>query len=588
MTNPHLLALYRRMETKYSIDAQSMGYAEWICRNTTLRGRDFNFSRYPFQRQIADDMHKNLVCEKLSQVGLTEVQVRKALAVSRRNSQAGINVMFTLATDDLFEKVSTTRFRPIVDSDPVFNLEEDAKAIRNKNILQFGRSFLYLTGATESDATSTSVDVMFNDELDLTNQEMAALFASRLQGSDWRIRQQFSTPTFTAYGVNALMAMSDYHEYVMRCECCNHIQIPMFERRFCNIPGLPSSVEDLMEIDDSHLPLLDLNNAFVRCERCSKPLDLDSVDLREWVARHPGRPMRGYKVRPFSTGRLDISYIVTELLNYKRKNKMRRFKNTVLGEADDGGSARLSLEDIQAAFASPRIPEINNIDPVFVGIDSGQICTIVLGKGTNGQNADPFLIEFCHIDKLVDRVKEICVRYNVVAGAMDRHPYEPDADRVFAASGGKIWPVEYRGTKELAPVKAVGGDVITHWQVDRTTHLDQVQSRIRARTMTIAGYGDDVRRETLTNHLRNMVRIEEPEVPATWQKLDENDHFFHALAFMLTATKLPELISIVNKDEVRATVGVVAITTPAPSVVLPGFSPNHNKSSRTIERRVYQ
>ena len=582
------MSLQRRLEAKYSIDAQAMGVAEWICKNTTLKGKPFSFDRYPFQRQIADDMHPNMVCEKLSQIGLTEIQIRKALTIARRNSQTGVNVQFTLADDNLFDKVSSTRVKPIIENDPVFNLEEDQKAIRNKNTYQFGRSFLYLTGATESDATSNAVDFMFNDELDLTNQDTAALFSSRLQGSDYKVRQQFSTPTFTAYGVNSLMAISDYHEYMIRCEACNHTQIPVFERRFCNIPGLPSTVEDLMDIENAHLAMIDVGGAYVRCERCSRALDLGNSALREWVPMRPGAPMRGYKVRPFSTDRLDIEYIILQLIGYKKNNKIRRFKNTVLGEADDGGNARLSYEEIKACFGSARVPDIDKQDGVFVGIDMGQICTITLGKGHDETDVNVFKTYVCHIDKLIEEVKKICDRYNVVAGTVDRHPYEPDAERVFTASGGKIWPAEYRGTKEIAPVKNAEQKVI-HWQIDRTEHLDRVCNRIKAGKFLIEGYQEETTQDLIVQQLRNMVRIEEPETPAKWQKLDENDHFFHSAAFMLTATKLPSLISYFNKESVRVTVEMVAISAGAALPTLPGFvHHDQNKSLRSRHTKVYQ
>ena len=50
----------------------------------------------------------------------------------------------------------------------------------------------------------------------------------------------------------------------------------------------------------------------------------------------------------------------------------------------------------------------------------------------------------------------------------------------------------------------------------------------------------------IVTHLRNMVREEEPEKPAIWVKLSEDDHFFHSIGFMLSAVKLKNLREIKN------------------------------------------
>lgn len=584
MKNEYLERLYTRLRAKYSIDTDAMGMGDWLCANTTLRGKPFSFVRYPFQERIANDLHQALVCEKISQVGLTEVQIRKALAVARRKSSEGVNVMFTLPNDNLFEKVSGSRIKTIIEEDSVFNLEEDAKAIRNKSMYQFGHSFLYVTGATEGDATSTSVDFMFNDEVDLTDQAMLALFASRLQNSDYKVRQQFSTPTFTGYGVNALMALSDYHEYVIKCPC-GHWQVPTFDRRFVVIPGLPSSIEDLCDIERTHLPLLDLNASYVMCEKCGEELNLADYENREWVAKHENMPYRGYKVRPFTTHRLSINYIVTQLLDYKTRNNLRGFKNTVLGEADDGGNARLSIDDISACLGSPSVPTLSKGTGIWVGIDMGQICTIYIGIGTSHEDMNVIRVAFCHVDKIIGFIEDLKKNFTINGGAVDRHPYEPTAQEIWKVSEGRIWPVEYRGSKELSPVTDVEKN-ISHFQVDRTAHLDRVAARIRARNIQIVGYNPD-HRETIIEHLRNMVRKEEPEKPAVWEKLDENDHSFHALGFLLTAPFLPAIASMLEKQEVRTTLGLVPVDLAAPSVVLPGFSANYSNSLRIVSTKVY-
>ena len=282
-----------RIDARFSIDSKDMTMGDWICANTRLRSRPFTFSRYPFQKAIADDMHTNMDVVKPSQIGLTEVQVRKALAFIARNR--GTSLIFTMPTDDMFDRLSPTRILPLVKEEKVFNLGDD-KPTRSKGLIQVGTSFMYVTGSKESDATSISADVVFNDEVDLMDQQMMALFNSRLQNSDWKINQRFSTPTFHSFGVDAGYQRSDQHEYMCKCDACNHWNIPVFSERFIDLPGLPTDMP-LMEIDEAMIDAgtVNINDSQVVCEKCRAPLDLSRVENREWVARFASRTHhRGY------------------------------------------------------------------------------------------------------------------------------------------------------------------------------------------------------------------------------------------------------------------------------------------------------
>ncbi len=304
--------------------------SDWIVKNTRLRKRPFSFAGYEFQRQIVDDMHPNMSVIKCSQIGLTEIQIRKFLAFLARN--VGVSAIFTLPDDAMYKRVSQTRVKPLVESEAVFNMQTSEKPIRSMALYQINQSFGYFTGNKEGDATSINADALFHDEVDLSDQEMLALFQSRLQGSDYRITQGFSTPTYEGFGVDAGFKVSDQHEYMCRCTKCGHHNIPAFTPDFVTIPGLSGDINDLSEIDAEIASHLDLGAAYVRCENCGARLELHEPSLREWVPRYPGRRQRGYRVTPFATPRLTVEYIVDQLLQYKQRDALRRWYNTVLGE----------------------------------------------------------------------------------------------------------------------------------------------------------------------------------------------------------------------------------------------------------------
>lgn len=558
MSNSYIEELYRRAEARFNIDAKDMSLGDWVCANTHLRGRPFDFSRYPFQKQICDDLHPNIDVIKPSQIGLTEVQIRKSLGFIARNR--GTTLIFTFPTEKMFKKQSVTRIKPLVEEEKAFNLETRTgeKPTRSMGLFQVGSSFMHVTNATEGDATSISADVVMNDEVDLTDQQMLALFNSRLQNSDFKINQRFSTPTFSNFGIDKGFQVSDQHEYLCKCAACNHWNAPIFRPQFIHIPGLSSDINDLVEIDEQMIDdgKIDIMNSYVKCEKCHAPLDLGNTELREWVPRYASRTHhRGYRVSPFSTDRLPPEYVITQLLRYKSRDYIRGWWNTVCGEAFTDGNSRLSDADIERCFTGQMsIPTVDASIPTWIGIDMGQTCHVVVAQG--GSVEDLHVVRFAEvpIKELNDFVKDMIATYNIIGGAVDRFPYTPNADDLWELSDGRILPVEYRGQKSVNLVKDQVTEDIIYAQANRTQAIDAVAAAVRRKRWRFSGYGNQ--KSIITDHLKDMVRDENPEVEAKWVKLTGSDHFFHALAFLGLAVKLKETQRGLFSDP-RSTVAVV-------------------------------
>lgn len=554
MNDQELMANFlERLRHRYSIDSEKMTTTEWLELNTTLRKRPFSIKGYEFQRQIADDFHTNMSVIKPSQVGLTELQIRKALAWVRRND--GVSVIFSLPTDEMRNRVSQTRIKPIVENDSVFQTEFDEDAVRAKGLMQFGQSFVYLTGSKESDATSIPADMVMNDEIDLMDDpEMLNLFRSRLQGSQYRINQKFSTPTYPKAGINKDYDDSDQNEFFIKCTSCNHQQVPLFARRFVNIPGLGDDHESLVDqINIDNVGELDLRNSEVVCEKCRAPLDLGDHENREWVAMRPSLSdiARGYRVRPFSLKGLDIRYIVGELIEAKKKTSLRRFHNTVLGEAYIDDSIALSEDMVRAAMGQ-QLGWTYNDQQVFLGIDVGQNCHVVMGTWNMTHGWNVFYWNVVPATQLEDHVKGLLEKYKIVGGAIDRHPYTPTAVAVRAISEGKIIPVEYRGLTEVNVKENDLTPEETYAQVNKTQLLDDVARAIRSETMIFTNYGRE--QSTIIEHMMDNVRHEEEGEKAVWKKQTGNDHYFHAVAFMLASKKLADFLIANDKNDVRSLV----------------------------------
>ena len=558
MTNPYLRDFHTDLQDRFAEDSVNMSMSTWLTKNTTLLKKPFSFKGYEFQRQIADDMSPDLSVIKPSQVGLSEIQIRKAAAFAMRNQ--GTGTIFTLPDEAMFKRMSNTRFAPMIEKDRVFNPPASSRPIRRTDLYQLGMSYVYFVGGVEGAATSINADYLAHDEIDLSDQELIALFQSRLQGSDHRITHKFSTPTFTGFGIDAHFRVSNQFEYFVKCESCNHHNLPEWNPNHVHIEGLSSDINDFLEIAEEMLPSLDLSpdKSYVFCSNCGNRLNLHDPSLREWVPRHPSRRARGYAVTPFSTHKLGPDYILGQQLNYQRANAIRRFHNVVLGHAYDDASARLSELEIRAIMDGPGEPEIGRETPVVIGIDVGQTCTVSLIALTEPQLV--FRFAYVPIRDLKQYVSEVLEQYRVLGGLIDRYPETTLSNDIRDLSNGIILPCEY-STTGSASMTLVTDELgaLSHVRGNRTEMLDDVANDIRKKKLRFAGYGHND--ALIVQQLRSQVRIEKAEATAQWSKTDGNDHMHHSLAYAKFAIRAHNLVLYKSNDDPRSFFGVSSVLT---------------------------
>lgn len=550
-SNPYLQALAEKlMEQRTDRDI-----ADWVCNNTTIGGKPFKFDGYSYQKDIINDMHPNLCCKKLSQVGITEIQIRKMLAFLVMNP--GTRVIYTFPNNILKDNNSRSRIRPVVDRD--LPEEGNNKGIRNNDMIQIGSSFMYISGGSESDVTSTPADMVLNDEIDLGDPDFYSLVNSRLQASSWKVKQSFSTPTYSGFGVSLEYQNSDQREYFLKCPHCGEWHVPLYDLESVYIPNLPPYIQRLTDIKEDLAVELNLEDSYVMCRKCKKKLIIDDSLYREWVPKFPSRlHSRGYQIRPFSTGRLSVRYLVMTIADYIKKGKIRRAYNTVLGEEYKEGDVRIEETAIRRCFKSQMVPEIDKNQPVYIGIDEGLTCHAVLftvdpytGKG----RAFKWLrIEPAH---LINTVNELREQYNIVAGAIDRYPYTPLSNDIRDMTEGKIQPIVYGGTKAAEPKLEIDKSV-SYYTCNRTMALDAVKTAVTEDKIEFFGYFDQD--EIIVEHLRDMVREEtEPGKQPEWRKLNGNDHFFHALGYAMLAQQIEFVTTLRLNSEKRQ---IITLTGP--------------------------
>lgn len=518
------------LASKIQDSRKKTSVSEWVCENTTLAGKKFSLYRHEFQKAILDDMHPNLSVMKISQVGLTELSLRKAIAFLARNN--GTRCMYSFPTMLLKQNNSKTRLKPLISTD--FPARPDD--VRSSDVYQIGDSFLYMASCSEADATSNPVDALFIDEIDLSDMEIVSLLNSRLQHSQWKIRQRLSTPTFAQFGIDREFQDGDQRQYIFRCPHCNHIFVPQYDLKHVYIPNLPKTVEDLVfDVDVGMAAGLDYENSYVRCPKCLKPIDPGDPTGREWVAKYPERSTNAhsYQILPFSSGLLSIKYLVMTVAEGISKNQARRVINTTLGQTYSDSSTRLETADIERCFVSPKKPEIGKDTPVFFGLDMGMGCHLTV---VSSDGHEVLWFEVVPQDKVEERIKELLDNYNVIGGIMDRAPFIPTAYAIRDYSEGRAFPCVYsQNNKRAVPYKEIDGSV-TYYNVDRTMSLDAVAEGIRSKKLKFFGYGEF--HDTIVTQLRDMFRDDTPDTQPKWVKMSGNDHFFHSLGYALTAVYL--------------------------------------------------
>jgi len=102
MNNQLLTDFTNQLERRFGHADLSLSYSDWICKHTTLKRKPFRFNQYQFQKDITDDDHPDLWCIKCSQVGLSEIQIRKSLAFITR--VAGSSVIYTYPNERMYKK----------------------------------------------------------------------------------------------------------------------------------------------------------------------------------------------------------------------------------------------------------------------------------------------------------------------------------------------------------------------------------------------------------------------------------------------------------------------------------------------------
>ena len=511
--------------------------AEWISENTYIKGEKFSFTDHEYQLAILKDPSREIVVRKCSQIGLTELSSRRALA--QCNILPGFTVIYSLPTASFANTFVKTRIDPMIDGSPVLTAAVH-NTTNNSEVKRFGESFIYFKGTRGvSAAISIPADCLVHDEVDFSDIEVITNYQSRLTHSKHKMKMNLSTPTVEGYGISALFKQSRRHFNFCKCNHCNFMFVPDYFQhlRIENFSG------DMRDITKDTVHKYNLDSIKLECPNCGKEPSLQ-VEHREWVIENIGdnHEAAGYQISPFDAPNI-ISFKDLVLASTKY-SRYADFINFNLGQSAEDKESSLGLEELNRCFVPGEIPQSYT---AVLGIDMGLQCHLMVGFMDHVGTLYTVHTEIVPLSKLEQRKKELQILYRVRLIVMDSMPYTDMVMR-FQAYDANLYGAMYVSTKSLETFKIKSHDEdaekgiqeLRQVSINRNNMFDSLMETIRAGQWVCKA---DDNKDIILAHLQDQIRIKDfgsdNEMSYVWRKSARgNDHFHHALLYLLVAARM--------------------------------------------------
>lgn len=519
----------RRIRTTVLKRYTERSISKWIEEHTTRAFEPFSYTDHEFQVDILNDDSKEINVRKCSQIGMSEVSVRRALA--RVNLLSPYTIAYTLPTSKFSTKFMKTRVDPVIQGS-----NEMKVAINhvndNSEVKQFGDSFLYLMGASAGNAPiSVPCDELIHDELNFCDQEIIGQYRSRLTHSKWKRVTRFSTPTIPKYGIDLAFQSSRRKFLLAKCNHCAHWFLPDYYEHV----KIPDFMGDLREITKAMLPRIKWGQAAVVCPHCGDLPDL-SYQNRERVCENPdeGHVASGHQVSPFDAPRIITpADLVEASCGYER---IQDFINFGLGLSAEDREATLTREELLGLLVSA-VPTSGMT--YVMGVDVGNTYHFQIDAVAYNGDTLTVHVEQVPMGRVKERYAQLRQQYRIVNTVIDSGPH---AETVMAlqVTDPTLYAAVYTRVKGLLTYVVLdresdadeGVEFVRQVNINRSRAFDGYMGHIRDGHRKILGMPDELRDLYITHHT-SMKRVQvysnvSEQMEYSWQKTDGNDHFHHA------------------------------------------------------------
>lgn len=522
---------------------------DWLVANTRLKGRPWSFKDHEFQLEIVTESKREMACQKCSQVGLTETEIRRVLGFL--SMLVGATAIYTLPTRVFAMKFAKSRVDPVIDGSPY--LSSLVKSGSNgSEFKQIGSGSFYLGGAQNaSQAISIPADYLVQDEIDFSNAAALSSYESRLRHSDIRVRRQFSTPTISGYGVNLLMDSSTQAHYTCTCSRCNTTSILDFFRDVV-IPGF---TRDPMSFDKADLldPSVRWQQAYLACPKCRRSLDADlaTPSARRWVHTFPSRTLAGFYVKPYDVIKYNsTSSVLEQVKGYLRRQDYFNFVHGITYRSDE------NEVNLGTVGNNTTIEFQTEGEGCFMGVDVGKKLYITITKFVSGKLCVLAVMTLAASDRTAEDLVEVYRAYGCFRLVMDAAPEWSLVKKVISLIGEYAQPCVYVEVNQRKPeafyVKQEDHGMV---MAARTTCFDLLVALINKGSVMFPRCDEMT---LVKKHLHGMKRTEEYDDNGNktprWTKISDEDHYFHSLMYSWLAYSLDEPDILISQE-----VGMISI-----------------------------
>lgn len=541
VSREHLLRL--KMATTNRLGRTDL--ARWIQENTFINGKNFSFKDHEYQEQILLDPSPELVIRKSAQTGISEMSMRMALGLLMIMPGA-FRIGYTFPSATFASSYARTRLNPIISSSPALRAASSSSDIDSSDIKTFGTDKeLYFKGAAVGNsAISTSLSMLYHDELSFSDPEIIGDYWSRLQHSEYKWRVVLSTPTFIGDSIDQAFTGSRRHWNFCKCEHCNHTFVPDFYKNV-QIPGY---LGELDQINKSNLHTVRYKEAQFLCPKCWRPTSL-APEHREWVCENPteNHVAAGYQVQPFDAPKIvTLANLIDASTKYASKAKFKQFALGLPATDSESGFTEeeidaIGVEMLQSPFHSH-----------VLGVDLGMYCHFAVG----GVAMDGTLV-VVHYERVAlkdfrVRYAALVAQYRITVKVSDIQPYT-ELIMSLSETDQRLFAARYvtRNGLEVYDLKQQEADVenaiegVREVSVNRNGLFDKLLSVIRPAEGDTSGI--KIRKcgdwEMLKTHMLAMRRgqgqLRNGEFSSFWTKPpDGQDHYFHALGYLWVASQM--------------------------------------------------
>jgi hypothetical protein len=508
----------------------------WITEKTYIGGRNYSFKDHEYQEFIGSQTAKEVNVQKPSQVGVSELSARLALAMV--SVVRPMTAIYTLPTAKFAATFMRTRIDPIIQGSKTLR-QAIHRSNDNADLKQIGDSFLYLKGSASGNAPiSIPADIIINDEMDFSDQEILAKYTSRLTHSPWKMFRRFSTPTVPDYGINR--AFKNSRRFVNLCKCnhCNFWFAPDYYKHV----AIPNFLGDLREITKVSLASIKWEEATLVCPSCGKQPSLQ-IEHRRWVCENPGEDLVGVgiQVTPFDAPNIiKCSDLVMASTNYTR---IQDFSNFSLGLPMEDQEATLLRVDFEGHFVRG---EAGGTRVRVMGVDVGKMYHFTISEPTQ-EGLHTVHRESVPLGLARARYHQLRQQYRVICTVMDSQPHaetvmalQSEDPNLFAAVYVKSKSLNTHVVVDKDEDKDVGKNFIRQVNINRNRAFDGYMGDLREHRLS--AFSSNLDEMVIAHHI-SMKRVRQfdadsGDVEFSWQKTDGEDHFHHSAVYAWIASKI--------------------------------------------------